>query len=85
MCTCVQIPEKAKKGASDPMMLELKVVVCHLMCVLGTELRSSAGAASVLKCRAISPATVTGFSDVFFVLFCFILQFGGIHPRPPQC
>lgn len=41
----------------DPRELQLQIVVSHLPWILGTELQSSEGAASILNGRAISPAT----------------------------
>lgn len=43
----------------DPQELQLQIVVSHLTWILGTELRSSERAASVLNGRTISPATFT--------------------------
>ena len=41
---------ECQKEVSDPMKLELQVVVNHLMWMLGTELESCARAASNLNC-----------------------------------
>lgn len=56
VCKCTWKPE-----ASDPLQLELQMVVGRLTWVLGTEPEFSGRAASALSCWAISPASCISF------------------------
>lgn len=50
-----------RKRVSDPLELDLLVVVCYLAWVLGTKLGSSAGAVSTLNHQAISQAALISY------------------------
>ena len=56
VCVCVCGVHGGQKRVSDPLELELQVVVSRLMWVLVTELRSSTRAARALNTLATSPA-----------------------------
>lgn len=61
MCVCVHVSTGAYGGwktVSDPLKLDLLVVVSYLVWVLGTKLGPSAGAVSTLNHLAISQASL---------------------------
>lgn len=58
MCKSVMEEEKIL----DPLRLELKVLMSHLACVLGTDLMALGRKASAYNCRTISVAPSLMFS-----------------------
>lgn len=60
-----QVPVEARR-VLDPLELKLQGVVSHLMWVLGTQLQSSAKAASAFDSRTLSSASVSLLS-IFIV------------------
>lgn len=57
ICACEGMCPRRTKVGGRPLNLKLQVIEKHLTQMLGTELRFSAEAVSLLYCRSISPAS----------------------------
>lgn len=59
MCVFVSLDARNREGGSDPLEMNLQVVVSDLMWTLGTLLKSSGRAATVFQGGAVSLALCT--------------------------
>lgn len=54
LCTCILVMEKAKRRTLDSVGQEFQVAVSYPMWAMGTQVRSSARAASPVQCGTVS-------------------------------